>query len=302
MKFFFGSRRLRRWVLILGLLVLGWLLASLLAAYHLTRRPHPRCDEPPPEVAWGRLESQRLQTHDGLSIGAWFAPGREDRPSVLLLHGNRGRRRDSLAPAGVFAAEGCSTLLLSLRAHGDSDGDFNDLGYSARHDVVAAVEFLERRRPGRPILVRGHSLGAAAAIFAAPELSTRVHGYQLESPYRDLRTATRNRLEAYLPPLLDRVAYLGLHLMSPLVLGDVDRLAPIDSIGAIPPTVPVWILAGSCDERARPAEARALYERVASHGRLVFFEGAGHVALVQYDPALYRETLRDLLKQVSPAR
>jgi len=32
--------------------------------------------------------------------------------------------------------------MISLRAHGDSTGDFNDVGYSARHDVVVAVEFL----------------------------------------------------------------------------------------------------------------------------------------------------------------
>ncbi len=82
-----------------------------------------------------------------------------------------------------------------MRAHGDSSGEFNDIGYSARLDVVAAVEFLERRRPARPILIHGTSLGAAAATFAAEELGHRVHGYVLECPYRDLRTAVWNRAE-----------------------------------------------------------------------------------------------------------
>jgi alpha-beta hydrolase superfamily lysophospholipase len=83
--------------------------------------------------------------------------------------------------------------MISLRAHGDSTGDFNDMGYSARHDVVAAVEFLERRRPGNPIVIHGLSMGAGAAVFASGELGHRIKGYVLESPYRDLKIADFRR-------------------------------------------------------------------------------------------------------------
>ncbi|HYT88730.1 MAG TPA: alpha/beta fold hydrolase [Gemmataceae bacterium] len=302
MKRFLRSRRIRRLGFALGLLVVLWLLSSLLMVYWLTSRPHARFDEPVPAVAWGRLEPQRLLTADGLGIGAWFAAGPDNGPSILLLHGNRGSRRNSLSNAAVFAEEGCSVLLLSLRAHGDSDGEQNDLGYSARQDVAAAVEFLERRRPGRPIVIQGTSLGAAAAIFAGPELGTRVTGYVLESPYRDLRTAARNRLQAYLPPLLDEIAYAGAKLVCPLILPDVDRIAPVESLGKIPPTIPILILAGSIDNRALPEEARDLHERVASHGRLVFFEGAGHHSLRGHNPTLYREKVRQLLRAVVQGR
>src|SRR5207245_6234762 len=100
-------------------------------------------------------------------------------------------------------------------AHGDSSGTYNDLGYSARHDVLAAVAYLEQRRPGRPIIIQGTSLGAAAAIYAASDLGDRISGYILECPYRDVRTAVRNRTTAYLPFLVDRLAYAGLTLAGP---------------------------------------------------------------------------------------
>ena len=32
-------------------------------------------------------------------------------------------------------------------------------------------------------------MGAAAAVFASGELARRVHGYVLECPYQDLKTA-----------------------------------------------------------------------------------------------------------------
>ena len=81
------------------------------------------------------------------------------------------------------------------RAHGDSTGEFDDAGYGARRDVCAAVEFLERRRPGRPVIVDGNSLGSAAAIFAAGELGHRVAAYILECPYQDLKIAVWNRID-----------------------------------------------------------------------------------------------------------
>ena len=52
---------------------------------------------------------------------------------------------------------------------------------------IAAVEFLKARKPDRPVVIMGTSLGAAAAVFAAGELGHRVAGYILESPYQDLK-------------------------------------------------------------------------------------------------------------------
>jgi alpha-beta hydrolase superfamily lysophospholipase len=286
-------------IVFLVALIALWLLSSFAVAYRLTRRPAPLFAEPAPTVKGWRIESPRLRTEDDQDIGCWFVEGPDDGPSVVLLHGNGESRGASLPLAELFAGQHCSVLMLSLRAHGDSSGERHDIGYSARHDVVAAVAFLERRRPGRPIIVQGISLGAAAAIFAAPELGTRVSGYILESPYRDLRTAVRNRTEAYLPPVLDRVAYCGLICVCPLVLSDVDRIAPIESIGAIPESVPVLLLAGSADDRSRPQEARDLYSRVASHGRLIFFEGARHESLLGSNSAQYREAVLQLLKDAT---
>ena len=236
-----------------------WLIVSWVAAYQLTRRPLPWFAEPAPVVTWGELEAHRLRTPDGYELGAWLARGKEEAPSVLLLHGNRGSRRKCLDRAAVLAASGCTVLLVSLRAHGDSTGEFNDIGFSARHDVVTAIDFLERQRPAHPIIVYGTSMGAAAAVFASGELAHRVHGYVLESPYADLRTAVRNRIENALPPVCDWVIYQGLSLVAPLVVPDLARISTVEAIQAAPPDVPILILAGSQDRRARPEEAACLW-------------------------------------------
>ena len=283
---------------IVGSLLAIWLVVSWAVAYRLTHRIGRPFAEPVPVVAWGHFESHRFSTDDGQEIGAWYAQGRDDAPSVLLIHGNKGHRAHCLGRAELLAKEGCSVLLISLRAHGDSTGDFNDIGYSARNDVVAAVKFLEARRPAMPIVVLGTSMGGAAALFAAEELGHRVGGYILESPYQDLRLAVRSRTENELPPILDRIAYQGLLTMSSFVLPNLDRISPIEAIVKVPDDIPILILAGEEDISARPEEAQALYNQVRSHAELQIFAKAGHLQMMGSDPVRYRRALFDFLGRI----
>jgi uncharacterized protein len=289
-------RRLKLWLLPLGVLVTVWILVSLAVAYRLTRRAQPQFSEPLPTADWGKFEPHRLETSDGQEIGAWLVVGAEDAPTVLLIHGIGASRSACLSRARMLSTQGYWVLMISLRAHGDSTGEFSDMGYSARHDIIGAVELLERRRPGKPIIIHGLSMGGAAAVFASSELAHRVQGYILESPYRNRKVAGWHRAESALPPLIDQIAYLGLLVVSPLVLPDLVKTSPVEAISGIPTDVPVLILAGGDDPVARPDEARAILDRVRSHGRLVLFEHAGHMNFPDACPDQYQRFVLGFLR------
>ena len=291
--------RLWRWAIVFATVLIVWLLTSSAVAYRLTRRHRPRFDEPAPRLAWGELESHRIKMSDREEIGAWFVDGRDEAPSVLLLHGNNGSRRNSLSRAELFASQGYAVLMISLRAHGDSTGNYHDIGFGARQDVLAAVEFLEVRRAGRSVIIAGNSMGAAAAVFAAGVLGHRVQGYILESPYQDLKTAVWNRTEVNLPPVLSHAAYAGLRVVGPLFISHLEEISPIKAVAGIPNDVPVLILAGDADRLAHPEEAQALYGEVATHGRLVLFPGAGHGDLFGAAPDLYARTVLEFCRGIS---
>lgn len=285
------------WLLALGAVaVVLWLLASYAAAYRLTRRADPPQPEPAPALTWGRIAPFRLATADGQELGAWFIDGRPDRPLVLFLHGNGSRRSACLAEAELAASTGSPVLLISLRAHGDSTGEVNDLGFSARRDAVAAAEWLRERHPGRPVVVWGQSLGSAAAVFAAEELGDRVSGYILECPYQDLRTAVRNRARMHLPPVLEYVAYAGFSVVAPAVVPNANEVSPLATAARIPPSARVLVLAGGADRRATPAEAAAIVGAVGERAELVVIEGGDHLRLAAAEPERYRRTIVGFLE------
>jgi uncharacterized protein len=282
-----------------------WLASSGVVTWRLSRRTPPFA-EPAPAVAWGRIEDHRLKTRDGQDIGAWFcaavsgdAPAGQARPptTALLLHGNGGSRRSWIEMMRLLHEQGYDALAISLRAHGDSTGDVNDVGYSARHDVTAAVEFIERRSPGGRVVVVASSLGTAAALFAVDELGSRVDGYFLESPYRDLATAVWNRLDANLPPVFSHAAYAGMRLWAPVFLPvELDEICPCRHAAGIPAHVPVVVFAGADDRHCRLFEAEAVYDEVRSHGRLITVRGGRHGDLLRTHPAEYRQAVLDLLR------
>src|SRR5262249_55864824 len=100
------GRRTRRWVVFVLASTAVWLLVSSAVAYKLTGRQGRRALEPAPQVTWGAIECLRLPTRDGEELGAWFVDGREQKPSVLLLHGIKGNRGHMLDRAKLLAAQG----------------------------------------------------------------------------------------------------------------------------------------------------------------------------------------------------
>lgn len=72
----------------------------------------------------------------------------------------------------ALASEGFGVLRFDFTGLGDSDGDFADTNFSSNvEDLVQAAAFLEKEYKAPSLLV-GHSLGGAAAIFAASEISS----------------------------------------------------------------------------------------------------------------------------------
>ena len=173
---------------------------------------------------------------------------------------------------GELAEHGYASMAISLAPHGDSDGTSFDFGFRAERDVIAAVHYLHGRFPGRPVVVAGNSLGSVSAIFAAGKLDHEVAGYFLESPYRDLLTAVKNRTE-FVPPPFSESAYVGLRMWGRVLLTeDPSQVRPIDHVAEIPADIPITFLAARGDRLCRLFEVEDLDRKVAAHANLIEVE------------------------------
>src|SRR5262245_49227251 len=188
---------------LLSLLGIG-LLALIGLGWQLSRPVPATIGAAPSELHADAIE---FPSNSGSMIHAWLSRADADKGVILLLPGVRSNRLSMINRALFLRAAGYSTLLMDFQATGESPGDAITFGWRERFDVIAAIRTLRQRFPGDVIGVIGVSLGGAATVLAAPELT--VDAAVLEAVYPSIDVAVENRLRmrlgefgAALAPLL----------------------------------------------------------------------------------------------------
>lgn len=121
-----------------------------------------------PENYGLRAREIKIQTPDTLTLSALLVEANADstRATVVLLHGISTCKETQLERAKILADAGYASLLLDLRAHGQSEGEYCTFGYREKHDLRAVADTLARLFPQRPMAIWGASLGGAVALQA----------------------------------------------------------------------------------------------------------------------------------------
>lgn len=178
----------RLWNGVVGLLVVG---VALLAAgwFLLHRWENRRLYHPAAEIAQTpyalHLSSQAVhfKADDGISLSGWWVPAPYPVGSLVVFHGFSGNRSNLLPLLDFFHRRRLNVFLWDYRGYGDSEGRPSERGLY--RDGLAALDVAVNmnRFAGKklPLLLYGHSFGAAVALKVAAARSDRVDGLILEA-------------------------------------------------------------------------------------------------------------------------
>lgn len=145
-------------------------LAVFLFAYHRLAymlNIHVSSDYTSVPIDW-KVETQFVTTADNVKIAYVYVPVKNSKAVVILLHGyrNPGGKSLMVAHAAYLRAAGYSTVLVDLRAHGESDGNKVSLGAKEWQDVAAVFDEIKKlpETKNQKIGFFGISMGASTAI------------------------------------------------------------------------------------------------------------------------------------------
>lgn len=214
----------------------------------------------------------------GVRLQGWRCPGAAPRRgTIVYLHGIADTRTSSVPVIKRFVPRGFDVLAYDGRAHGRSGGDVCSYGVHERRDLRRVLDTLS---PG-PVVVVGHSLGAAIALQAAGE-DARIAAVVAAETFSSLRAVATDRA----PFVFSAEAIEEAFRIAELKGGfPIDAASPLAAAPAI--RVPVLLLHGAADTETRPSHSERVYAALAGPKRLILLPGTGHAGSL--NPATWRE-------------
>jgi pimeloyl-ACP methyl ester carboxylesterase len=248
--------------------VLLYLLLTLLMTYLVQQLPRNPVKDPPD---WGRLTDTRIALDEGGFLEVWrIEPDGPSRGTVVLAHG-WGRNRDRMVSrARIFGQWGFTTVLHSARDHGRSSPRRFMNAMRFAEDIEAVLAWI-----GEPVMLYGHSAGAAGAIIAASRHPENVQLLFLEACYARTKEAMLSLYKRFNP--------LFGHLFGPMIVfwmelfyhHQLDTISPARLAPHL--TMPVMLIHGEKDRKFPLAFAQTLKDSF-SGGQVELFiaRDAGH--------------------------
>jgi pimeloyl-ACP methyl ester carboxylesterase len=174
--------------------IFGGIAAYLLLTLYLTYLVHQIPREPvedPPD--WGRVTDTRIATVNGGSLEVWrVEPESPSRGIVLLAHGWSRNRDRMTGRARIFGELGFTTVMHSARDHGNSSSHRFMNAFRFAEDIEAVLNWINE-----PVLLYGHSAGAAGAVIAANQNPDKIKLLFLEGCYARTKEALRSLYRSY---------------------------------------------------------------------------------------------------------
>lgn len=168
----------------------AYLLLTLLFTYVVHQVPRaPVIDRPD----WGTVLDTRIQTADGGSLEVWRVEPKDRSKGIVVLAHGWSRNRDRMVKrARIFAEMGFTTVMHSARDHGASSPHRFMNAFRFAEDIEAVLSWVDA-----PVLLYGHSAGAAGAIIAAGNHPDRISLLFLEGCYARTKEALRSLYRSY---------------------------------------------------------------------------------------------------------
>jgi alpha-beta hydrolase superfamily lysophospholipase len=133
-----------------------------------------------------------LTMANGKKLEAWNLKADSAKGTVILFHGLGSNKGNVLGEALEFNSFGYNTMLVDMRAHGNSEGVVNSIGYNESEEVKLAYDHVSRKGE-KNIVLWGVSLGAVIITKAIWQYDLRPQKIILEMPFDRLQDHIRAR-------------------------------------------------------------------------------------------------------------
>jgi fermentation-respiration switch protein FrsA (DUF1100 family) len=206
------------------------------------------------------MREEAIESTDGLTLMAWYAPAKPGLRTIAYFQGNAGTLGDRQERVLAYLHHGFGVLLIGYRGFGGNPGAPTEPGLY--DDGRAHLDWLARQGiVSSDLVLYGESLGAAVAVQMASEREAAA--LVLEAPFASVLLSARARYPLFAFDWLIK-----------------DKFASIEKIGKV--RHPLLVIHGHRDRVTPIRFGRMLYERANQPKTALWLPDAGHNDLGQF--------------------
>ncbi len=239
-------------------------------------------------------------SNDGLKLVALLVKtdSLPAKGTVILVHGIRSGKEYYLPVSKRLANKGYNSVLVDLRAHGQSEGDYCTFGFYEKQDIKVLVDSLSHRKDmGTNLGIWGNSLGAAVSLQAL-SIDKRIKFGVIESSFTDFRTIVHEYAESTIGVNISLVNDYSVWWAE--LLGDfhAEDVKPVEAAKNI--RQPVMVVHGNADRHIDIKYGKQNFECLASSDKeFIEVPEATHLNVWQVGGEAYFDSVFGFMNRIS---
>ena len=244
------------------------------------------------------LEDIDIKARDGIKLHGYFLPA--EKPPDRLVIGCHGYTscgmNDFPSHARFFHEQGFDVLILDLRAHGKSEGNYVGFGILARYDLLEWIRYVNKRFEGKKkLLLHGTSMGGATVLMASgfKEVQSCVKGIVADCAFTSPNDIFAHVLKKnyHLPPF--PIMNINNEMCKKTAGYSFKEYTTLDALGTN--KIPVLFVHGKADKFVPTWMTEKNYEAAVCEKELLWVENAGHGSGYYENKPLYEEKEKEFI-------
>lgn len=200
------------------------------------------------------------------------------RATIFVVHGWWKDMAEAAPITSVLADAGYRCVLVDLRGHGGSTGEWTTFGVNESVDLEQVLDALEARGlVSGPVGAYGISMGAATVIQWAAD-DPRVRALVAVASFASFRETGVRLFRQWVPfyGWLAPTRHLDAALVAAAADAGFDADAPDPEKAATRVHAPILLIQGTKDRWVLPESGERIRQAAAGEARVVFIEGMAH--------------------------
>jgi len=232
---------------------------------------------------------------DGLNLyGKYYDLG--FKRCCMLLSGRTESLRYGYFFVKPYTEAGWNVMVFDARSHGNSDGQFNTLGFEESKDDIAWVKFLRDEYNMNTVIFHGICIGAAGGMYAitSDDCPDNVKGIVTEGMFANFGESMKNHLIERNKPV--NPVYPMINLWMKHYTGHTMDIGPINCIHKL--DKPILMIQSKEDNYSTPENAQKLFDKCPSKNKTIsWHERGAHSMLRPTDTERYDNAIKKFIAE-----